>query len=1006
MRAAAPSESSNQHGNSQAAPPQDDLMPAAFASSLLSPSRQPFLYLTTGLVVGILLDRWAEPPRWIALTVAIASIACSIKFIAGKRDAAATLALIISIATTGALLSSSERNSVADSRLKHLFDQGIITPDDPVELTGVLLLPPEPAPGAYYLDIESEGLRLRDEVKPAAGCVRLIIPLGDTEAANDFQTLALDYGSRVRALVRLERGRSYRNPGSPDFNDFLERSGYDLTGTIKSPLLIERVGHAPVNKLLGTLYQLRLSMMSAIDARFTPYVAGTLKAMLVGNRYFLDQHAMERLRESSTFHIISISGMHIGIIAWALLGLGNALGFAVRRSSLNKRRAIQVIMTLLALWCYALMVGLAPPVSRAVSMISVGLIGPLFFRRAASINTVALAAFIMLALKPALVADPGFQLSFIAVAAIVVLALPLIAKLRAIGNWRPTSRTPHPPCCSQTVKVFADALFWNHRKFNEEMRRAPVRYRVDKSPIARTLGRLRAQPLIRGAVLVAITSTAIQLSTLPLMALYFNRVAPVGILLNIVAGLLTSLMMLSGVAAIILAPASAWIAAKLLWITVAAHALLVNSIEPFANIPGSTFRVAHYENPLSIIYALYFAPLIMFAVLIDKWRPVDHLFPIERGTRTGKTLAATESEQESGKAGELTNRHSIQAREPSQARESSASFSRSVYSPHARLIAVSLCALALFACLIAVARPAAESLDGKLTIHFLDVGQGDSALVVFPHGATMLVDAGGEIRFDKRAEDRNELVRSVDSSDARDGGEESKDKFNDSAFSVGEAVVSRFLWSQGRTQLDYVLATHTDADHIGGLSDVIENFRVGEAIIGHAPPGDSEFDRFARTVTQYNIALSTLGAGERFDIEGVRVEVLWPPRVHDFSAASRNNDSVVLRFVYGSVAILLVGDIEREAEYALVQSGMDLRADVLKVAHHGSKTSSTESFIDCVQPACAVISVGERSRFGHPHAVVTERYLSRGVRLFQTGRDGMVTIVTDGATLNASAYRK
>jgi competence protein ComEC len=113
-----------------------------------------------------------------------------------------------------------------------------------------------------------------------------------------------------------------------------------------------------------------------------------------------------------------------------------------------------------------------------------------------------------------------------------------------------------------------------------------------------------------------------------------------------------------------------------------------------------------------------------------------------------------------------------------------------------------------------------------------------------------------------------------------------------------------------------------------------------------------------------------------------------------------------LRFVYGSVAILLAGDIEQQAEAALVESSADLRADVLKVAHHGSKTSSTESFIDRVQPGCAVISVGERSRFGHPHAVVTGRYLSRGVTLFQTGRDGTVSIETDGVSVAANTFRE
>src|SRR5215208_2533917 len=142
------------------------------ASAALSPGRQPFLYFATGLVSGILMDRWAEPPRWVFITLTAASILLSIKFIAGKKSAAATISLIIAFAAIGALLSAGERNGVSHSRLKHLFDEQTFTPDDPVEITGLLQSPPEPAPGAYYLDLESEKLRLRDEDRQATGRVR------------------------------------------------------------------------------------------------------------------------------------------------------------------------------------------------------------------------------------------------------------------------------------------------------------------------------------------------------------------------------------------------------------------------------------------------------------------------------------------------------------------------------------------------------------------------------------------------------------------------------------------------------------------------------------------------------------------------------------------------------------------------------------------------------------------------------------------------------------------
>jgi competence protein ComEC len=138
----------------------------------------------------------------------------------------------------------------------------------------------------------------------------------------------------------------------------------------------------------------------------------------------------------------------------------------------------------------------------------------------------------------------------------------------------------------------------------------------------------------------------------------------------------------------------------------------------------------------------------------------------------------------------------------------------------------------------------------------------------------------------------------------------------------------------------------------------------------------------------------------------VSIEVLWPPAsAPGAQVTSGNNDSVVLRLVYGSASILLAGDIELAAEGSLVASGADLRADILKVPHHGSRTSSTEAFIKAVSPGYAVISVGERSRFGHPHAAVVDRYRARNVKLLQTGRDGMVTVETDGQAIEVRTFR-
>jgi competence protein ComEC len=577
------------------------------------------------------------------------------------------------------------------------------------------------------------------------------------------------------------------------------------------------------------------------------------------------------------------------------------------------------------------------------------------FRRGASINTVALAAFAMLALKPSLVADPGFQLSFIAVAAIVSIAMPVIDRLRSVGEWRPTPETPHPPSCSRALRLLSESLFWNEREFREEMSRSVIRYRAHKSAVARALGLWRVQPVIRGAAVLIITSAAIQIATLPLTAFYFNRAAPVGVMLNVAAGLFTALLMFSGVAAIAIGAISQPIAGLFEKLGDLAHYLLVNEIAPFRWIPGATFRVAHYEGEGAFWYFAFYVPIFFLIVLIDRWRPVafKREVPLEKA-----------NVQRSRGAGEQGSRRS--------------------------LAYALICMTAVIAGCVMIVRPAGSDHDGKLRIHFLDVGQGDAALIVFPGGSTMLIDAGGDFDFTGREMNIED--------------EETERGFRDNAHSIGEMVVSRFLWSKGLTEIDYALATHAHIDHIGGLTDAVRNFQPGQLILARAPADSLKMTRLVDLCSERRIPLGAIGAGDRFEIEGVRVETLWPERGEDIGSESGNDESIVLRIVYGSASVLLAGDIEQETEASLLRSVDDLRADVLKVPHHGSRSSSTQRFIDAVSPRWAVISVGERSRFGHPHREVIDRYKDKGVTVLQTGRDGMVTVESDGASIDVRTF--
>ena len=136
----------------------------------------------------------------------------------------------------------------------------------------------------------------------------------------------------------------------------------------------------------------------------------------------------------------------------------------------------------------------------------------------------------------------------------------------------------------------------------------------------------------------------------------------------------------------------------------------------------------------------------------------------------------------------------------------------------------------------------------------------------------------------------------------------------------------------------------------------------------------------------------------------VEASVLWPPPTESINAPSRNNDSVVIRLQFGERALLLTGDIETGAENALVRAPTDLHVDVVKVAHHGSKTSSTEKFVASARPSVAIISVGQTSVFGHPHKEVVERWKASGAEVLTTGACGTITVTTDGRELKIERF--
>ena len=250
---------------------------------------------------------------------------------------------------------------------------------------------------------------------------------------------------------------------------------------------------------------------------------------------------------------------------------------------------------------------------------------------------------------------------------------------------------------------------------------------------------------------------------------------------------------------------------------------------------------------------------------------------------------------------------------------------------------------------------------GTLTVTWLDVGQGDAA-VIQCGGQTMLID----------------------------GGKPEKSSY-----------IYAWLQQHSLSYLDVIVATHVDADHIGGLSGALNYASVGTAYCPVTTGTTETFQSFVKYLAKRDRSITVPTAGETFALGGAQVQILGP--LH--SAEDSNDNSIVLKVSFGATSFLFTGDAERAEEQDLLNAGVNLQSTVLKVGHHGSDTSTSYPFLRAVVPQYAVISVGADNSYGHPTEAVLSRLRDAGVTTFRTDMQGEITAVSDGQTVNFSAAK-
>lgn len=288
------------------------------------------------------------------------------------------------------------------------------------------------------------------------------------------------------------------------------------------------------------------------------------------------------------------------------------------------------------------------------------------------------------------------------------------------------------------------------------------------------------------------------------------------------------------------------------------------------------------------------------------------------------------------------------------------------------LVAVLALALVVSGCVGSLPtdeEPSGPTPDGELEIHHIDVGQADATVLVSPTGETMLIDSG----------------------DYRDDG----------------AEVLAYLDEQGIDRIDHLVTTHPHADHIGGHEAVIDTYERERGGIGASyDPGVAHttqtYDEYLDAVERHSVDLFEVRAGDSIPFSGVDVTVLNPPE--EETTQDLHDNSIALLIEFGETTYLTTGDLEAEVELRLVEEyGEKLDATVYQAGHHGSSTSSSEPFLDAVDPETAIISSAGDSQFGHPHDETLEALDDRGVETYWTGAHGNVVVTSDGDTVSVSA---
>ena len=880
----------------------------------LSSTRQPLLWAALAYAAGILLANylWRPPLWWLLAAVVFTLAAAWFRAPQGWRNVFARASAIVALAALGAWsLQASETGSVHPD-LSPFLDQPVVVTGHVVR-DGVLH-----GSGKWQsqsMDIETETIEVSGATTAVTAGLRLTVygqtpaPEEEDASADEAATFALPpvftYGQRLRFPISLRAPRNFQNPGSWDYRSYLLRQGIVASGSVaaKNIAILPGLSGSPlprwcsrarraVQEKIHLLWP-RNKVTSATDgtANFRDDdQAALFDAMLIGERSLVDRETSAAWQRTGLYHLLVVSGLKVGILAFFVFGLSRWLRCGQWTAS---------IATIAVAAGYAWLTELGTPVLRAVLMLAVFLVTRLLFRQRMLLNALGAAALVLLVADPRALSDSSFQLTFLAVLAIAGLAVPIFE--RTSQPYRRGLRCLHSPAYDISLPPRVAQFRLDLRLLSARMaallpaqRQAAQRWTLWLA--GHSLG------LAINIYEVMVISAVAQVATTLPMAFYFHRATVVGLAANTLALPLTGILMTSS--AVALGLAFVWLPLAKVPALLAGWSLAATTtvVRVLGGMRLADFRMAT-PSPTQLLVA---TSALAVALLLMRRRAVLALLGL--ALLLGTTLWIT------------------------------------------------------------LAPPPAQLQPGVMEVTAIDVGQGDSLLVVTPEGRTLLIDAGGPL---------GPFQSNLD---------------------FGENVVAPYLWSRGITHLDALVLTHPHSDHMGGMPSVLTIFHPQELWLSTAQAAP-QLARLRSLANSMGVHEVTRILGERFTFGGADFEVLAPPADWQATTEARNNDSLVLRISYRHTSALLTGDVETKVARYLAQQ--QPRADLLKVAHHGGLSSTTPELLEVVHPRFAVISVGAHNHFHHPRFEVLERLQQAHVVTYRTDVTGAVTFTLDGNRVTA-----